>query len=153
MKTFIFLIIFCLVSCGTPLVKTYTNSFIENNTEQGFKLLHYSNGTIKDILTQNFVTVEKKEVQSLLASDLNHLNPYLIVISGDATGIDSLKIVFSNQKSLTFYNKGVTGNNSNAFAYENNRNLFNDANWVKSKDGDNTIYTFTYTKEDYLLAK
>jgi hypothetical protein len=154
MKTFIFLSIICLVS-ACDRNRPFYKSYLDNQTGQSFNLHYYKNGVIQDKLSFIFSKGEKKILFSSAAS-IGDVNPYLsLELENEIYPpvYDSLKIVFSNQKSLTYYNKGVIGNNRDAFAYENSRNLYNDANWVKSKDGDNTNYTFTYTKEDYLLAK
>ena len=135
--------------------RPFYKSCLDNQTGQSFNLQHYKKGIIQDRLSLILSKGEKRNLFSILHG-FGDENPYLLFElenEVDPPVYDSLKIVFSDQKSLTYYNKGVTGNNSNAFAYENNRNLYNDTNWVKSTDGDNTNYTFTYTKEDYLLAK
>jgi hypothetical protein len=154
MKTFIFLSIICLIS-ACDRNRPFYNSYLDNQTEQSFNLHYYKKGVIQNQLSLFLSKGEKKNIIKV-PDGFGDVNPYLLFeleYEVDPPVYDSLKIVFSDQKSLTYYNKGVTGYNSNAFAYENSRNLYNDANWVKSKDGDNTNYTFTYTKEDYLLAK
>ncbi|GAL83936.1 hypothetical protein MYP_1164 [Sporocytophaga myxococcoides] len=71
---------------------------------------------------------------------------------------DSLNIVFDDTISSVHYRQNLSGDNPEAIKFENNRNLYNEDNYVRKvvmekKHYISTEYSFTFTEQDYLNAK
>lgn len=146
---FSILTIFCLTQC--IIEHSYqVNSFIVNQSGKSLQIYFYKGG----ILDAEFQEVISKEEKRLVSSDETFTYSGLLSIED----FDSLIVEFDDMKKLVHYGFNKSGNNPNAILFDNQRNLFNEDNYVKEtienkKYKHESEHIFTFNEQDYLNAK
>ncbi|WP_045459713.1 hypothetical protein [Sporocytophaga myxococcoides] len=154
MKTIhILFIIWVLPSCRDK-ESTHSESFIINTSNHEIKILPYDDG---NLINGDIKSIPANSTIKVLA----------LTTRGKSTGpsyannimfFDSLNIVFDDTISSVHYRQNLSGDNPEAIKFENNRNLYNEDNYVRKvvmekKHYISTEYSFTFTEQDYLNAK
>lgn len=137
----------------TPETSGFVISIIENKTAYNVSLTYYRYGKVQDDQTITLIPNETKTVLDTSPSDNRITYPHLI----QTREFDSLTVSF-NTRMAVHYNKRTVGSNPKAIGFDNNRNVFNENNWIEkifrnSKNHFEAEYQYYITEEDYLNAE
>jgi hypothetical protein len=158
MKSFLF-IFKCFLALGlnacTDQSSYQTISFFVNETNHTIIIKGYENGIFNSSLQQSISPNQKL----LLYTDKNDGKGrgfvYPVIIIG---GLDSLVVEFDFIKKSTHNNSILlSGNNPKAIVFTNERNIFNENNWVLNTTKNTrrrleSEFTYTFTEKDFELA-
>jgi hypothetical protein len=150
----LFFISFAIISCSNKLGSTASKSYFKNDSGLEVNINFTENISLLNSKILNLKNGERKVFDNCFAEDVSKF--ICIPITVDTK--DSVVIIFSDLKRITYYSTLTQGTNPSAIPYNNLRNILNFSNWEKliiedSKKRYETEFNFVITREDYLKAK
>lgn len=147
-------IILWLTSC-TDQTSYKTVSLFINDTPHLITVTGYKNGSINKLSEQ----IIQAQQTNVIYVDQNDGKGRGLVYPDEIAGLDSLEIEFDvGIKAIHYSSVTKNGTNPSALDYSNNRNLFNENNWVLKtiKDTKRRLeseFSYTFTEQDYKNAR
>lgn len=141
--------VICLAQCVIEHSYLVNGIFI-NQAGKPIQILFYKGESLDTEFQVTMSTGDRKQVSS------DEMFTYAGLLS--IKDFDSLIVKFDNDKISVHYGFGKVGKNTDAILFDNQRNLFNDRNYVREKTLDKKYkheseYTYTFIEKDYLDAK